>query len=115
LSAELAPLRTLILVAVAMLAGAGLPKNPEDAMKGTVSYLNPHGLHRNPAFFAGGGGQWSHSNGQRWRPKRGRYARVAHVEKWTIYVVKGQPVGPAMGAFQQVLGPLPNAVAMPSR
>jgi Endoribonuclease L-PSP len=37
-------------VAVFIKPHHGLPKNPEDAMKGTVSYLNPQGLHRNPAF-----------------------------------------------------------------
>ena len=38
-------------------------------------------------------------------------ARVEHIVKWTIYMVQGQPPGPAMGAFQQVLGPLPNPPA----
>ena len=35
-------------------------------------------------------------------------ARVEHVVKWTVYVLHGQPVGPAMGAFQRVFGQLPS-------
>ena len=35
-------------------------------------------------------------------------AGIEHLLKWTIYVVQGQPLGPAMGAFQQVLGPPPK-------
>jgi hypothetical protein len=35
-------------------------------------------------------------------------AGVEHIVKWTVYVVQGQPLGPALGAFQQVLGKLPN-------
>ena len=35
-------------------------------------------------------------------------AGIEHVVKGTIYVVQGQPPGPAMGAFQQVLGLLPK-------
>ena len=39
-------------------------------------------------------------------------AHVGHVVKWAIYLVQGQPVGPAMGAFQQVFGTLPNPPAV---
>lgn len=39
-------------------------------------------------------------------------ARPEHVVKWTVYLVQGQPVGPAMGGFQQVIGRLPNAPAV---
>ena len=28
--------------------------------------------------------------------------------KWTVYAVQGQPAGPAIGAFNQVFGPLAN-------
>ena len=106
-------------------------------MKGTVSYLNPEGLHRNPAFsqvavtrgrtrtiYVGGQNAVDTSGTVVGRGDIGAQAaqiarnlqlalasadaRVENVVKWTVYVVQGQPVGPAMGAFQQVLGPLQN-------
>ncbi len=43
--------RLRILVGLAMLIGCtSPPQKSEDNMKGAVSYLNPEGLHRNPAF-----------------------------------------------------------------
>jgi enamine deaminase RidA (YjgF/YER057c/UK114 family) len=106
-------------------------------MKGTVSYLNPEGLHKNPAFshlvatrgrtrtiYVGGqnavdssgtivgkgdiGAQAAQVARNLQVALASADARVEHVVKWTVYVVQGQPVGPAMGAFQQVLGALPN-------
>ena len=132
--------RFLILVGLAMLTGVGCaspPEKSEDDMKGTVSYLNPEGLHRNAAFsqvvVASGPTRTVYVGGQNAVDTSGTIvgkgdigaqaaqvarnlqvalasadARVEHVVKWTVYVVQGQPVGPAMGAFQQVLGPLPN-------
>ena len=106
-------------------------------MKGTVSHLNPEGLHRNPAFSqvitTSGNTRTIYVGGQNAVEPSGtvvgkgdigiqakqvaRNLRIAlasanagieHVVKWTVYVVHGQPLGPAMGAFQQILGPLPK-------
>ena len=106
-------------------------------MKGTVSHLNPEGLHRNPAFsqvittsghtrtiYVGGQNAVEPSGTIVGKGDIGVQAKqvarnlqlalaaanvgIEHVVKWTVYVVQGQPLGPAMGAFQQVLGPLPK-------
>lgn len=106
-------------------------------MKGTVSYLNPEGLHRNPAFsqmvVTSGSTRTIYIGGQNAVDSSGTIvgkgdigaqamqvaknlqvalesanAHVGHIVKWAIYVVQGQPVGPAMGAFQRVFGTLPN-------
>ena len=106
-------------------------------MNGSVSYLSPDGLNRNPAFsqvvVVRGRVRTLYIGGQNAVNARGLIvgkddigaqaeqvaknllialgsgdARVEHVVSWTIYVVSGQPVGPAMAAFQKVLGPLPN-------
>jgi len=129
-------IRLLSMVGLAVLAGCGAPPGHSD-MKGTVSYLNPDGLHRNPAFsqvvVTRGHTRTLYVGGQNAGDSTGTIvgagdigaqsaqvarnlllalaaadARVEHVVKWTVYVVQGQPVGPAMGAFQQVVGPLPN-------
>ena len=110
-------------------------------MKGTVSYLNPEGLHRNPAFsqviVTSGNTRTIYIGGQNAVDSSGTIvgkgdigaqatqvaknlqialasanAHVGHVVKWAIYLVQGQPVGPAMGAFQQVFGTLPNPPAV---
>jgi len=106
-------------------------------MKGTVSHLNPEGLHRNPAFsqvittsahtrtiYVGGQNAVEPSGTIVGKGDIGVQAKqvarnlqlalaaanvgIEHVVKWTVYVVQGQPLGSAMGAFQQVLGPLPK-------
>lgn len=102
-------------------------------MRGDVSYLNPDGLHKNPAFsqvvVTSGATRTAYGCGQHAVDSGGRIvgkgdigaqaaqvannlrvaltsadARVEHIVKWTIYVLQGQPLGPAIGAFQQVLG-----------
>jgi enamine deaminase RidA (YjgF/YER057c/UK114 family) len=104
-------------------------------MKGMVSHLNPEGLHKNPAFSqvitTSGHTRTIYVGGQNAVDPSGtivgkgdigvqakqvaRNLRIAlasanagieHVVKWTVYVVQGQPLGPAMGAFQEVFGPL---------
>jgi len=101
----------------------------------TVTHLNPEGLHRNPAFthaisvrgpyttlFVGGqnavdadgtlvgkgdiGAQAAQVAKNLTTVLAAAGARPEHIVKWTIYVVQGQPLGPAMGGFQQVLGRL---------
>ena len=103
----------------------------------TVSYVNPDGLHRNPAFsqvvVTSGRARTIYVGGQNAVDAAGAIvgkgnmhlqaeqvasnlrvalasadARIEHVVKWTVYVLQGQPVGPAMGAFQNVFGPLQN-------
>lgn len=110
-------------------------------MKGTVAYLNPDGLHRNPAFsqvvVTGGRTRTIYVGGQNAVDSTGtivgkgdigvQAAQVArnlqvalaaagagpqHVVKWTVYVVQGQSVGPAMGGFRQVLGQPPSPPAI---
>jgi enamine deaminase RidA (YjgF/YER057c/UK114 family) len=106
-------------------------------MEGSVSYLNPVGLHKNPAFsqvvvtttptrtvYVGGqnsvdgAGSIVGKGDMRAQAEQvatnlrvaltAANAGVEHIVKWTVYVVQGQPLGPALGAFQQVLGKLPN-------
>jgi enamine deaminase RidA (YjgF/YER057c/UK114 family) len=128
----------LVLMAAALSAGCiEHTEDPGEDMKGTVSYLNPEGLHVNPAFsqvvvasgrtrtvYVGGqnavdasgtivskgdiGGQATQVAENLKTALGAASASVEHVVKWTVYVVEGQPVGPAMGAFQQVIGELPN-------
>lgn len=110
-------------------------------MPGTISYLNPEGLHRNPAFsqvvVSSGAARTLYVGGQNAVTDAGAIvgtgdigaqaeqvahnlkvalaaggATIAHVVKWTIYVLQGQPMGPAMGAFQKVFGRLPNPPAI---
>lgn len=101
----------------------------------TVTHLNPEGLHRNPAFTQAisvrGPHTAIHVGGQNAVDADGNIvgegdiglqaaqvaqnlktvlaaagARPENVVKWTVYAVHGQPIGPAMGAFQQVFGRL---------
>jgi enamine deaminase RidA (YjgF/YER057c/UK114 family) len=103
----------------------------------TVSYLNPDGLHRNPAFsqvvVTSGRARTVYVGGQNAVDAAGAivgkgdmylqaeqvannlrvalasaHAGIQHVVKWTVYVLQGQLVGPAMGAFQKVFGQLQN-------
>ena len=130
--------RLLILGTVALLTGcAGSPRNTENTMKGSVSYLNPEGLHKNPVYsqavVTSGSVRTIYVGGQNGVDTAGAVvgkgdiavqaaqvarnlqvalaaggARAEHVVKWNVYVVQGQTPEPAMGAFQKVLGPLPN-------
>ena len=104
-------------------------------MKGYISHLNPDGLHRNPAFsqvvvtsgqtrtvYVGGQNAVDAAGGIVGKgdiraqaeqvAKNLRIAlasadvRVEHVVKWTVYVLHGEPLGPAIGSFQHVFGQL---------
>jgi enamine deaminase RidA (YjgF/YER057c/UK114 family) len=110
-------------------------------MKGSVSYLNPDGLHKNPVYSqvvaASGRVRTIYVGGQNGVDTAGAVvgkgdigaqaaqvarnlqaalaaggARAEHVVKWNVYIVEGQAPEPAMGAFQKVLGPLPNPPAI---
>ena len=110
-------------------------------MAGSVSYLKPEGLHKNAAFshvvVCSGKTRTVYVGGQNAVDGTGTIvgtgdiaaqaaqiainlrialaaanAGVEHIVKWTIFVLNGQPLGPPMGAFQQVLGRLPNAPAI---
>ena len=112
-----------------------LETNKETHAMATVEYLNPEGLHRNPAFSQAvtvegphrvvyvGGQNAVDSSGNIVGPQDlaaqseqvARNLKVAleaggadleHVIKWTVYLVAGQPPRPAFEAFQRVFGPL---------
>jgi enamine deaminase RidA (YjgF/YER057c/UK114 family) len=102
-------------------------------MKGTVSHLNPEGLHRNPAFSqvitTSGHTRTIYVGGQNAVEPAGTIvgkgdigvqakqvarnlqialasanASVAHIVKWTVYVVQGQPLGQQWAPFSRCLG-----------
>jgi enamine deaminase RidA (YjgF/YER057c/UK114 family) len=128
--------------AIALMTGCAAAHHPhEAAMTGNVSYLSPDGMHRNPAYsqlvVASGPVRTVYVGGQNAVDAAGAIvgkgdialqsaqvarnlqtalaaaqARPEHVVKWTVYLVQGQPVGPALGAFQKVLGTLPHAPAV---
>lgn len=110
-------------------------------MAGTVQYLNPKGLHQNPAFtqvvgISGavktvyiGGQNALDANGEVVGKGdltaqteqifhnldlalRGAGARLEHVVKWTIYVVQGQDIRSGFGVFGRVWGERPNPPAI---
>jgi enamine deaminase RidA (YjgF/YER057c/UK114 family) len=126
------------ILVVATLAGcSGTSARTEEAMKGTVSYLNPEGLHKNPvcspAVVVSGPARTVYVGGQNGVDTTGTVvakadiaaqaaqtaknlqialaaagARAEHIVKWNIHVVQCQSPEAAMGAFQNVIGPLPN-------
>ncbi len=104
---------------------------------GQVSYLNPEGLHRNPAYSQAvavtGNVRTVYVGGQNAVDASGNIvgkgdlraqaeqvfknleialaaggARLEHVVKWNIYVVQGQPLQPGFEAFQKAWGNRPN-------
>lgn len=110
-------------------------------MAGTVQYLNPEGLHQNPAFtqvvsvsgavktvYVGGQnaldangkvvgkGDLAAQTEQIFHnlelALRGAGAKLEHIVKWTIYVVQGQDIRSGFGVFQQVWGERPNPPAL---
>jgi enamine deaminase RidA (YjgF/YER057c/UK114 family) len=103
----------------------------------TVEHLNPEGLARNPAFTnvvaVTGAATTVYVGGQNAVTATGEVvgkgdlgaqteqifhnlqaalaaagAELEHVIKWSIYVVDGQPLGPAFEVFQRVWGRRPN-------
>jgi len=110
-------------------------QTPDRGPDMTVTHLNPDDLHANPAFtqviavagphttvYVGGqnavtadgrivgegdiGAQAAQVAKNLVAALHGAGASPEHVVKWTIYAVDGQPIGPAMGGFMQVLGAL---------
>ena len=130
--------RLPILGALVILSGCGgSPRNAEGTMNGRVTYLNPEGLHKNPVYsqavVTSGRVRTVYVGGQNGVDTTGAVvgkgdigaqatqvaknlqaalaaggARAQHVVKWNVYVVQGQSPEPAMSAFQDVLGQLPN-------
>jgi len=121
-----------------VVAGLALSCTPLRREVAQIDYINPDGLHKNPAFsqvatvrgpvqtvFVGGQNavdvageivgprdvaaqaQQVARNLQTALAAAG--AQPAHIVNWKVYMVQGAPVGPAMQAFQQTLGPLPHA------
>jgi len=110
-------------------------------MKPSVTYLNPAGLHRNPAFsqavMVEGTGRTIYIGGQNAVSADGQVvgrgdlaaqveqvfhnltvilsaagAALEDVIKWTIYVVQGQDLRSGFAAFQKTWGPRPNPPAI---
>ncbi len=111
------------------------------AGKGQVQYINPDGLHKNPAFsnvvIVSGLAKTIYIGGQDAVDASGAIvgkgdlkaqtvqilkniqvalaasgASVEHVVKWNIYVVQGQSLLAGFEAFQSVFGTLPNPPAI---
>ncbi len=133
--------RFLTLASLSALAACATQDRTEDQMKGVVTHLNPEGLHRNPAFsqvvVARGRTRTVYVGGQNAVDSSGSIigkgeigvqaaqvatnlqvslgaagASVEHIVKWTVFAVQGQPIGPAMGAFQQAFGKMPTPPAI---
>lgn len=104
---------------------------------GKVSYLNPEGLSRNPAYSqvvtVTGKARTVYVGGQNAVDASGKIvgkgdiraqaeqvfknleialasggARLEHVIKWNIYIVQGQPIQPGFEVFKRVWGNRPN-------
>ncbi len=112
-------------------AGCAAPQSQEQP--GEVTFLNPEGLHRNPAFSqavaVSGPIRTVYVGGQNAVDAEGNIigkgdiglqsemvaknivtalaagqAAPEHVIKWTVYLVEGQAAGPAYAAFGKVWG-----------
>lgn len=110
-------------------------------MKGTVAYLSPEGLHRNPAFsqavavegrvrtvYVGGqnavtaagaiagAGDVEEQAAQAARnlvvALAAAGATIDHVVKWTVALVEGRLLGAALQGFRRVLGAPRHAPAL---
>lgn len=110
-------------------------------MKGSVQHLNPEGLHKNPAFSQAvvvtGDVKTVHVGGQNAVDASGKIvgkgdikaqseqvlknietalaaggAKLEHVIKWNVYIVRGQSPLPGFEAFQRVWGNRPNPPAI---
>lgn len=108
---------------------------------GTVDYLNPAGLHANPAFtqvvVVSGAAKTIYIGGQNAVDAAGNIvgkgdiaaqteqilsnvqvaleaadARLEHVVKWNIYLVQGYPLYPGLEVFQRVWGDRPHPPAI---
>lgn len=108
---------------------------------GSVEYLNPDGLHKNPAFanviVVSGQTKTVYIGGQDAVDAAGNIvgkgdiaaqteqvmhnlqvalaaggATLEHVIKWTLYVVQGQAIAPGFAVFQRVWGNRPNPPAI---
>lgn len=105
--------------------------------KGQVEYLNPDGLHKNPAFsqvaVASGNTKTVYVGGQNAVDATGQVvgkgdlaqqtakaiqnvetalraggAKLEHVVRWNVHIVQGQPLAPGAEAFQKAWGKRPN-------
>jgi enamine deaminase RidA (YjgF/YER057c/UK114 family) len=108
---------------------------------GTVEYLNPDGLNKNPAFsnviVVTGAAKTVYIGGQDAVDESGNIvgkgdikaqteqilhnlqvalsaagAGIEHVVKWNIYVIQGQSVQPGFEVFQRIWGDRPNPPAI---
>lgn len=112
------------------------PANKSNA-SGSVQYINPETLHKNPAFtnvvvttgpvktvYVGGqdavdaagniigkgdiGAQAEQVLTNLQAALTAGGAALEHIIKWNVYVVHGQPLSPAFAVFQRVWGNRPN-------
>jgi enamine deaminase RidA (YjgF/YER057c/UK114 family) len=110
-------------------------------MGGSVQYLNPEALHRNPAFtnvvVASGPVKTIYIGGQDAVDASGNIvgkgdlktqteqvlanlqaalaaagAGLEHVVKWNLFILQGQPLQPGFEVFQRVWGNRPNPPAI---
>jgi enamine deaminase RidA (YjgF/YER057c/UK114 family) len=110
-------------------------------VKGTTEYLNPEGLHANPAFsqavvvtgnvktvYVGGQNAVDASGAIVGKGDIGAQseralknveialaaagARLEHIVKWDVYIVQGQPLLPGFEAFRRAWGDRPNPPAI---
>jgi|SRR5262245_12993817 len=106
-------------------------------MKGSVQYLNPDGLHKNPAYsqavVVAGNAKTVYVGGQNAVNASGQIvgkgdleaqteqvlrnvetalaaggAKLEHVVKWNVYIMQGQSVLPGFDAFRRAWGDRPN-------
>jgi enamine deaminase RidA (YjgF/YER057c/UK114 family) len=131
--------RSAVIVFAALVLGCQplALKEEQTLMHGNVQYLNPAGLHKNPAYsqavVVSGNATTIYVGGQnavdasgnivgkgdlRMQTEKALHnmetalaaggAELQHVVKWNVYIVHGQSVQAGFEAFQKVWGQRPN-------
>ena len=131
--------RLVVIVSVVLILGcqALTPKEEQMKMQGSVQYLNPAGLHKNPAYtqavvvsdnvstiYVGGqnavdasgnivgkgdiGAQTEKALQNLETALAAGDAGLQHVVKWNVYILQGQSVQTGFEAFQKVWSQRPN-------
>jgi enamine deaminase RidA (YjgF/YER057c/UK114 family) len=129
---------SLLLLATASCSNQKKQSDPKQPIRGEVVYLNPDGLHKNPAYsqlvVTKGPVKTIYVGGQNATSKTGEIvgkgdlkaqaaqtlsnlktalaaggASLSHVIKWNVYIVQGQDAKIAFQALQDDLKKMPNA------
>jgi len=131
--------RWVVIVSAVLILGcqALVPKEEQMQMHGNVQYLNPAGLHKNPAYTQAivvrGNATTIYVGGQNAVDASGNIigkgdlraqtekallnietalaaggAELQHVVKWNVYILHGQSAQAGFEAFQKVWGQRPN-------